>query len=73
MTAKLDSTATNSGLAIWCRAEVQWAGLSQTPVRAGRATLNFGGYLQQNNFNQQRLWAGGMLKSPHRQAMNVKF
>jgi len=29
----------------------------QSAVRAGQATLNFSCYLQQNNFNQQRLWA----------------
>jgi hypothetical protein len=29
----------------------------QAMVRAGQATLNFSCYLQQNNFNQQQLWA----------------
>lgn len=28
--------------------------------RAGRTTLNFGCYLQQNNFNRQQLWVDGM-------------
>ena len=32
---------------------------SQAVVRAGQATFNFESYLQQNNFNQQRLWADG--------------
>jgi hypothetical protein len=29
----------------------------QSVVQAGQATLNFCCYLQQNNFNQQQLWA----------------
>jgi hypothetical protein len=47
-----------SGLAIWWLTKVQINNLQiQSVVRAGQATLNFSCYLQQNNFNQQRLWA----------------